>query len=60
MAHEKDGDSYVAHEASGSEKYASSGSGGAVYEVGENERMPVAEMPGDQRPVEMDGTGAVR
>lgn len=44
------------------EKYAStSSSGGAVYEVGEHEsRMPVAEMAGNTRPVELDGTGAAR
>lgn len=61
MAHEKPGDSYVAHEAYGSEKYASSGSRGAVHEVGENEaRMLVAEMPSNTRPVELDGTGMGR
>lgn len=61
IAHEKHGDSHIVHEASGSEKYASSGSNGAVYEVGANEsRMPVAEMPGNQRPVELDGTGLGR
>lgn len=44
------------------EKYAStSTSGGAVYEVGEHEsRMPAAEMAGNTRPVELDGTSALR
>ncbi|KAH7390859.1 hypothetical protein DE146DRAFT_679943 [Phaeosphaeria sp. MPI-PUGE-AT-0046c] len=44
------------------EKYAlTSASGGAIYEVGEHHsRMPVTEMAGNTRPVELDGMGAVR